>query len=77
MLLVHTASGGATTNIGRARVDTIENLWSGDWDKVGISIYSLSIEVDLPIDLDIPPTKPLDDFLSAGISYDIEGGEDP
>lgn len=74
--LTFTAPNGAATLLGLIRVDAIENLWSGAWNRAGISVYSIGIEVDLPIDLATAPGKELDDFLRAGVDYDIEGGDD-
>ena len=68
--LTHTAPNGAATLLGLIRVDAIENLWSGAWNRAGISVYSVGLDVQLPLDLAAAPGKELDDFLSAGVDLE-------
>ena len=75
--LTHTAPNGAATILGLIRVDAIENLWTGAWNRAGISVYSVGLDVQLPLDSADAPGKELDDFLRAGVALDIEGGDDP
>ena len=67
--------GGGGDPLGRARVDRVLNLWSEEWERVGVSIYEIEIVASLPME----PTKPetLDDFLRAGVDWDLpDVGED-
>ena len=60
---------------GRMRVAEIANEWSGEWDRVGVAIYALVIEQELPLELPIDPN--ITDWLRTHVDYDLPGvGED-
>ena len=81
----YTASGGggAVPNIpsledlegfGRLRIAGITNEWSGEWDRVGVAVYALEIEQNVPLEL--PVDENLADWLRTNLTIDIEGGDE-
>ena len=65
--------------LGLLRVDTIENMWDGAHAQLPVSIYGIDLTMMSAHDYEPPPVveKALDDFLRSGVTYDLEGGDDP
>ena len=60
--------------ISRVEVNEIENLWSSAWDLSNVAVYSIGLESTLVLDIEDQDLKgALDDFRSAGISFDLPG----
>ena len=65
----------ALEGFGRLRVGDITNEWSGEWDRVGVSIYALEIDQQIPLEL--PVDENLADWLRTHVDYDLpDVGED-
>ena len=76
-------TGGAVANIpdpealdgfGHLIVVDITNEWSGEWDRVGVSIYALELQQNMPL-LGVDSAS-FDDWLRTNMTIDIEGGEE-
>lgn len=65
--------------ISRLAIEGTENLWSGSWDTMGASIYSVQVASEIVLDPEDAGLKSaLADWLTAGISFDLPGeGTDP
>ena len=66
------ARDAANKPIAQIRVDTVQNIWTGSLNRIGVAVYQIDLDVNMPLDIVEPPTKPLDDFLQAGVEYDID-----
>ena len=58
---------------GQIHITGMQNLWSGDLDKVGVAVYGIALEVAVPLDADEDRLPVLNDFLRAGIDWDLPG----
>ena len=58
-----------TDRIGFVRCRSIDNLWHGSFDRAAVMVNSVSIAVDLPIDIVHPGS--LDEFLLSGVDWTI------
>ena len=66
---------GQTYVPGRIRVEGIENRWSASLDRVDVAAYAVTLTMGGQIDDECPvPVAALDDFLRAGVDFDIEDG---
>lgn len=63
-------------NIGIVHVSGIENLWSGMLDERGLSLVAVGLEVELAVDPDVAAGE-LDEFLRAGVEWDIDADGQP
>ena len=77
-----TGTGQAVANIpaladlegfGLLRIAGITNEWSGEWDRVGVAVYALEIEQQMPLEL--PVDENLADWLRTNLTIDIPGGD--
>ena len=59
---------------GRVRVTDITNEGSGEWERVGVTIWALELENQIPLEL--PVDENLADWLRTNATFDIEGGEE-
>ena len=63
--------------VGQIHVSGIHNMWNGETDKAGIAAYAIGLEIPLSLDPDELAEDEYDDFLRAGIDWDLPGaGED-
>ena len=60
--------------LGRIRVAGWNNIWSGDFNRSRISVHELGFEMPAPLNYERQTL--LDDFLRAGVEYDLKGGSD-
>ena len=58
---------------GRVRVTDITNEGSGEWERMGVTIWALELENQIP--LEIPVDENLADWLRTNLTIDIEGGD--
>ena len=60
---------------GRVRVTDITNEGSGEWERVGVTIWALELENQIPLEL--PTDANLADWLRANVDFDLpDVGED-
>ena len=59
---------------GRIRVTDFTNEGSSDWERVGVTIWSLELEQQIPLEL--PVDENLADWLRTSLTIDIEGGDE-
>ena len=59
---------------GRIRVTDITNEGSGEWERVGVTIWSLEIEQNIPLEL--PVDENLADWLRTNATFDIPEGDE-
>ena len=64
----------ALDGFGLLSVADITNEWSGEWDRVGVTIYSLELGQDMPL-LGVD-SEGFADWLRTNMTLDIEGGEE-
>lgn len=64
------------TVAGTVAVHDVENMWSKEIDKEGLALFAIGLRISLPLD-PVPDSelddKLFDDFLTAGIAYDLPG----
>ncbi|MDD9991485.1 MAG: DUF1834 family protein [Rhodospirillales bacterium] len=60
---------------GHIQVTEIVNEWSGELNRVDLCIYSIELQQDLPIELEVV-SGALNDWRTAHIDYNIPEGED-
>ena len=66
---------GALDGFGLLSVADVTNEWSGEWDRVGVAVYSLELAQDMPL-LGVD-SEGFDDWLRAGVDIDLpDEGED-
>ena len=74
--------GGAVPNIpaledldgfGHLTVADITNEWSGEWDRIGVTVYALELAQQMPLEL--PVDENIADWLRTNLTIDIEGGD--
>ena len=71
---LHNQTPGAG-GVGQAHVERIDNLWSGDLDRLGLAVVAIILNVPLHFDAQIDGDQ-FDDFLRAGIAWDLETSEE-
>ena len=65
------------STLGRAVIEQINNLWSGQWDRVGVAVYDIVLEIDMPMDFrPVDLKSALDDWLRVGVGFDLDGDGD-
>ena len=73
-LLLHERNDSSFDSLTRVRVDTVENRWTAEWDRVGVAIYGIVLDLEIPIDITEAQYKAaLDDWISAGVGFDLPG----
>ena len=61
----------------RIRVADIRNFWTGEIDKVGVALYGIGLKIPLALDPDDEILEEnYDEFLRAGIDWDLPGADD-
>ena len=60
------------TGAGRVRVEAFANLWTGELDRQGVALWSIGLEMPVPLDPDEAAAE-LDGFLRAGLDLDLSG----
>ena len=62
-------------DVGRCQVAAVTNLWTGELDKKGLALFAIGLAVTIDLDPD-PETcdSELQDFLKAGVDWDLPGG---
>ena len=64
---------GQTYVPGRLRVEAIENQWAAPLDRIDLAVYEIRVNMNGELDDTCAPTTTLDDFLRAGVDFDITG----
>ena len=59
---------------GQIRIGDFTNEGSGEWERVGIALYSIELEQNVPLEL--PVDANLADWLRTNATFDIPGGEE-
>ena len=59
---------------GGCAIADITNEGSGEWDRVGVAIYALELENQIPLEL--PVDENLADWLRTNATFDIPEGEE-
>ena len=63
-------------DVGRLRVEEIDNLWIGSGDVWQISVWAVGLSLDMPLDApEIDPGR-LVDWIRAGVQWDLSEGLD-
>ena len=71
-LALHEMNDSTLDALTRVRVDTVENRWTAEWDRVGAAIYGIVLDLEVPIDITEERYKDaLDDWLRAGVDFDL------
>lgn len=60
--------------VGQVMVDRIDNLWSGDLDRVGVALVAITLNVQLAFDPQVEEGE-FDDFLRAGADWSLQGAD--
>ena len=57
---------------GRIRVEGIENRWEAPMGSIDVAAYAVMLNMDAQIDDECPMPSVLDDFLRAGVDFDLD-----
>ena len=71
-LLLYEMNDPTRDALTRVRIDTVENRWTAEWDRVGVAIYGIVLDLEMPIDITEERYKAaFDDWLRAGVDFDL------
>ena len=59
---------------GRISVTDITNEGSGEWERVGVTLWALELQQNIPLEL--PIDENLADWLRTNATFDIPGGHE-
>ena len=59
---------------GRLRVSEVVNEWSGEWDRVGVAIYSIVFDHQMPLEFEAAAGS-LSDWLGGAVDIDLPDTE--
>ena len=69
------ADGDPIPTAGLVHVSDVENMWSGDLDQKGLALFAIGLDIEIALDPEQDGAA-LDDFLRAGVDWNIPEGAD-
>ena len=60
-------------DVGRVRVASVENFWTGAIDRKGLALYAVILDIAIPMDVEIGEGE-YEDFLRVGIDWPLGEG---